>query len=410
MLRLLSLPYLLMIASIVGALAPSPIAAVQRSRGDAGVPGEVIVRLVASADPHSFARSAGLRLGRSGANQIPGRPIYRFEVIDETTPGAKAKALAGNQQVIYAEPNYLGQVPEAQKRSSWVVGGDAGVYAAQWVAERIGLDRAHTVSRGAGVTVAILDTGVELGHPALAGRLADGYDFVDSDDAPEEVGNSSVSDAFGHGTHVAGLVALAAPEASIMPLRTLDDQGLGDLWTQVLALRYAADHRADVINLSFSFGEHSALFDDVIAEVTCTTTGYTDCRAQNRPGVVVIAAAGNSGSNTREWPGASTLPGIVAVAASTEHDGLAAFSNYGAWVPLAAPGENVLSSVPHGIYASWSGTSMAAPLVSGVSALVRSTDPHLGPADVIKRIIGTADVIDAPVRHRLDAAQAIGAP
>lgn len=407
MARTVPLSLLLALVLLTATLGAGPAAAHDRRPGDALVPGEVIVKLAPWANPRSFAAAAGLRPA-DGSAQIPGRSIYRFTIADGLPPRAKAETLAGHRQVVYAEPNYIGQVPEAQKRSSWVVGEDAGAYALQWAAERIGLPRAHAVSRGAGVTVAVLDTGVDLEHPALAGHLVPGYDFVGDDDTPQEEGPGE--GAFGHGTHVAGLIALAAPEAAILPLRTLDAGGAGDLWTQALALRYAAERGADVINLSFSFGERSALFEDMVAEVTCSAMGYADCRVRSRPGAVVVAAAGNGGSSARQWPGASTLPGIVAVAASTERDGLADFSCYGGWVAVAAPGENVVSSVPGATYAAWSGTSMATPLVSGVSALVRSAGARLRPADVLKRVVGSAAEIDAPVRRRLDAAAAVGAP
>jgi hypothetical protein len=409
--RFASMFGLLIVALLVGGLVARPASARSSSLEGALVPGELIVRLTPATNPRSFAAKAGLQAASDGPDQVPGRSIYRFEIADGTDARAKAAALAGHAQVIYAEPNYLGQAPEAQKRSSWVVGGDAGAYATQWVSERIGLARAQSVSRGAGVTVAILDTGADLEHPALAGRLVPGYDFVDNDDRPQdEAAPYGEDSAFGHGTHVAGLVALAAPEASIMPLRTLRADGSGDLWSQVLALRMAADRGADVINLSFSFGERSALFEDVIAEVSCTASGYAGCRARSRPGAVIVAAAGNEGTSTRQWPGASRIPGVVTVGASTEGDTLADFSSYGAWVSLAAPGENVLSTIPGGAYAAWSGTSMAAPLTSGVSALVRSAAPRLRPIDVIRRMVGAADEIDAPVRRRLDAAHAVEAP
>jgi subtilisin family serine protease len=438
---------LIIVVVSVAALAAGPATAQTRPSRGASVPDELIVKLAPGADPHRFAAGAGMALHVDGQHKVPGRAIYRFTIIDGSTPAGKAAAVAGRAGVIYAEPNYLGQVPQAQKRSSWVVSAGESEYAAQWAAERIALTKAHAVSRGAGVTVAILDTGVDLNHPALVGHIVPGYDFVDGDDSPEEEvlaeaeaysdeeddadfdssANSAETDssdssdsadsadsaddsapsAYGHGTHVAGLVALVAPEAAIMPLRTLDSDGSGDLWTQVLALRYAAYRGADVINLSFSFGEHSTLFDDVVAEVTCTAKGFVDCRSSRRPGAVVVAAAGNSGTSVRQWPAASTLPGILAVAASTEQDTLADFSSYGAWVPLAAPGDRVLSAVPSGGYEAWSGTSMAAPLTAGVSALVRATSPGLPPAEVIRRIVGSAAIIDTPVKRRLDAAAAV---
>lgn len=370
---------------------------------------EVIVKIRPNVDPKAFAAANGLQLGRENTNKLPGQPIYRFQIADGNTPDKKAAVLAGNPAVIYAEPNAVGQVPEAVRRSSWVVGFDASMYTAQWAPERINLPKAHTVSKGAGVTVAILDTGIDLNHPAFTGRLATGYDFVSNDATPQEEGvaGDDSSSAFGHGTHVAGLVHLAAPEAQIMPLRTLRPDGSGDLWTQIVALRYAVDQGATVINLSFSFGERSKLFDDMVAQVSCSATGYAGCRSTSQSGAIVVAAAGNTGEQAREWPGASSVPGLISVAASTERDTLADFSTYGGWITLAAPGERIISTIPGGSYAAWSGTSMATPLVSGVTALVRATNPDSRADDIIRRVVGGSVVIDSTVKRRLDAAAAL---
>jgi subtilisin family serine protease len=367
---------------------------------------EVIVRLRPSVNPQAFAASAGLRLGEQKNNQLPGQPIYRFEIADGSSPSDKAAGLAARSAVIYAEPDYIGQVPEATGRSSWVVGSGVKVYASQWAVERISLPAAQAINTGAGVTVAILDTGADLTHPALVDRLAPGYDFISNDDTPQEEGDAT-SGAFGHGTHVAGIVAITAPDARIMPLRTLNPDGSGDLWTQMQALRFAVDHGASVINLSFSFGERSQIFDDVVAEVSCSAAGETICHNQHTPGAVVVAAAGNTGARAREWPGASAVPGIIGVAASTDQDILADFSTYGGQIIVAAPGENITSSVPGGSYATWSGTSMAAPFVSGVAALVRSSHPDLTPISVIRQIASSSDPIKAPVHGRLNAAAAL---
>lgn len=371
--------------------------------------GELIVVLQPAVDPRSFAQSVGLRLDEGSINQIPNTTTYRFRITDGSDPSNKAAALASTTQVVSASPNYVGQVPEAARRQVWVVGKGAQDYADQWLAERIHLPEAHAIARGEGMVVAILDTGVDTQHPALAGRLLPGYDFIDDDTAPEEVDTGGEQSAYGHGTHVAGLVALMAPGAQILPLRTLGSDGSGDLWTQVRALYYAADQGATIINLSFSFGERSPLFDEAVAQVSCTSGGYRACRAKARAGVVVVAAAGNTAARARAWPGASAVAGLVAVAASTQADTLADFSTFGGWVALGAPGEGVVSSVPGGTYAAWSGTSMAAPLVSGVAALVRSRAPSLRPAEVIQRIVTCADLFANPLRRRLNAVTAVAA-
>src|SRR6266540_3126048 len=149
------------------------------------------------------------------------------------------------------------------------------------------------------------------------------------------------------------------------------------------------------------------VLDEILAQVTCTAAIDDDCRAKIRPGAIVAAASGNSGGNDREYPAADLLPGVLAVAASTETNTLADFSTYGSWVQVAAPGDRILSSVPGGGYATWSGTSMAAPLAAGSAALLRAASPGLRPAEVVTRIITTAAPMAGLVRRRVDAAAAL---
>lgn len=339
-------------------------------------------------------------------------PVLRMEISDSEVPENKAARLAGDRRVIYAEPDYLVGAPEARQRSSWAVGDEdaaatADDYTTQWAVAALGLDAAHLQSRGAGITVAILDTGVDVTHPALQGRLLSGYDFIDDDADPAETGSGS---SYGHGTHVAGLVALVAPDATIMPLRTLNADGVGTVWGQALALTYAIEHGAAVINLSWSMSTPSRLLDDLLAEATCRSRVQPACRTGNMPGAVVLAAAGNSGATAAEYPAASNIPGVLAVAASGPDFTLSPFSTYGSWVALAAPGEAMVSAMPGGGYASWSGSSMAAPITSGALALMRSAAPAGGPAEVAARVTTSARPLnDSPVRRHLDLNAALNA-
>jgi len=371
------------------------------------VPNEVLVKLNPSVNLRAIATSHRLKIPQSADDQLDHQPIYRLQIADGSTPPDKAAELLGDHMVAYAEPDYVGELPEARQRSSWVVGDGVDGYMAQWAPVALRLPEAHTITRGANVIVAILDTGADLSHPALMGHLVPGYDFVDLDDDPSEIGVYGSDIAYGHGTHVAGLVALAAPDAQIMPLRTLGPAGIGTIWMQAQALRYAINHGADVINLSYSFGQRSQVLDEILAQVTCTAAMDDDCRAKTRPGALVTAAAGNSGGSNREYPAADLLPGVLAVAASTETNTLAAFSTYGSWVQVAAPGDRILSSVPGGGYATWSGTSMAAPLAAGSAALVRAAYPGLRPAEIVTRIITTSAPLAGLVRRRVDAAAAL---
>jgi subtilisin family serine protease len=358
----------------------------------------VIVKVAPGIDIVSLVAALGLNL--KVIDQLGTLPIHRLRIVDGTRPLDIATLLMASQLVVYAEPNYLGGSPEGVSRSSWARGGDASGYTAQWAPDKIRLPEAHSVSRGAGVTVAVLDTGADLDHPALAGHLTQGVDFVDGDLDPREEGVYGQDIAFGHGTHVAGLVALAAPEAKIMPVRILRPDGTGQSWLLAQAIRYVMEQNVQVINISYSVHQRSLLIDDLLSLVTSSL-----------PGAVVVAAAGNSGPSTApEYPAAEKVPGLIAVAASTQKDRLADFSTRGSWVDLAAPGEYIMSSVPDDTYGTWSGTSMAAPLVAGTAALVRSANSGLSPERVVRRIIKTAVWIRSPVPRRLDAAAAVGLP
>lgn len=387
------------------------------------VPGEVVVKLVQSGDLPGVA--ADHHLDPTPLGQFGARPIYRLRILDGAPPPLKAEALRQDGRVLYAEPNYIHQAPEGQQRVSWARGGSSDEYAAQWAGAFIGLPAAHTVTQGAGVIVAVLDTGVDRTHPLLAGRLLPGWDFVDMDDDPSEEGVVGEDLLYGHGTHVAGLVALAAPEAQILPVRVLDRNGVGNVWVLAEALAYAVNPDGDlntadgahVINLSLSTLRRTDLLGEILEDIICSDDDDDDddddedddCLAGRGRGAIVIAAAGNRASTRPEYPAAEAQPGLLAVAANTEADALASFSNYGPWVHVAAPGDRILSSVPGAAYGVWSGTSMAAPLVAGQAALVRAAHPSWAPPQVAERIRRTASGPSGEP-PRIDAAAALGLP
>jgi subtilisin family serine protease len=367
---------------------------------------DILVRLAPGVDARAFAKAKQLRDEPQSIERLGTLPIYRFKIADGDTPPAKAFKLNADPRVIYAEPNYQTQLPEARQRSSWVVG-DASGYQEQWAPEQLRLAEAHAISEGAGIIVAVLDTGVDTQHPLLRDRLLSGYDFVDGDADPSEEGTYGVDAAYGHGTHVAGLIALAAPAVQILPLRTLDTGGVGTIWGQVEALRYAVDHGATVINLSYSFALPSLALADMLSRVTCSRGADAVCQSATQPGAVVVAAAGNSGLSIPEYPAGSNAPGVVAVGATTAASTIAPFSNYGSWVQVAAPGDGVVSSIPGGGYAAWSGTSMATPLAAGTVALIRAHFPELRPSEAVAQLKTTSDPLRLSIRRRVDAVNAL---
>lgn len=401
-----------------------PAGAQAQTTADAQVPGEVLVKLRSAADLPGLLSTHRLTL----ADRFGTRPIYRLKIVGSVTVTSKLSSLSADSRVLMAEPNYLSSSPEARRRRVWAVG-NASDYAVQWAPATLGLAQAHEVTRGAGMRVAVLDTGVDRAHPALAPRLLPGRDFVDGDLDTSEVGIAGQG-AFGHGTHVAGLVALVAPDAQIMPLRVLDANGLGSTWVIAEALLHAidpdgvpaTDDGAHVINLSLGTTRRTRLLDIAVELATCSDDDddepdddYSDPgygadkeRCNLHHGAVVIAAAGNGGSATQfHYPAAEAAEGALSVTASTSTSRIASFGNRGPWVQMAAPGVAVTSTVPGGGYGSWSGTSMAAPLVAGVAALVWSANPDWKPVDVTKRLLDRSTKVCASQILGLHAAGAV---
>lgn len=394
------------------------------SATDPEMPGEVLVKLRSTdALQPLLARQSLTLVDRFGA-----RPIYRLKVIGNARVKDVLARLALEPDVMIAESNLIHSSPEARRNVAWAIG-ELSTYVTQWAPQSMRLAQAQAVTLGAGVRVAVLDTGVDATHPLLAGRLLPGKDFVDNDNDPSEAFGPN-SGAFGHGTHVAGLVATVAPEARVMPLRVLDANGNGNAWVLAEAILYAidpdgnpaTDDGAHVINLSLGSLARTRIMDTVAQIAGClpavaddaiadrSDPGYRDdeARCATSNGALVVAAAGNdSSASVKEYPAAESAYGLLSVAASNAKGRLAGFSNSGPWVDLAAPGDGITSSIPGGAWATWSGTSMAAPLAAGTAALVRSANPLLAPRDVATRLKRTASLLCGTNLRQADAYAAV---
>ena len=318
---------------------------------------QVIVRLKAGADPAALAASYEMTMSAvlSSAN------IFLFTTTDDEE--SEAGALSTDPRVEWAEINWVSRVPTGDPYRTWKWGEtDASGYTNQHAFAQVNLGPALDKVTGAGVTVAILDTGLDLEHPVFATQLTllPNSNMISDTSSPDDVGPGL---AWGHGTHVAGIVHGIAPDATLMPLRVLDSQGRGNTFVLAYAIELAVANGAEVINLSLGADCGSRVLSETVQTAIAA-------------GVVMVAAAGNDGRAVGQCP--ASLPGVLAVAAVTETRQRATWSNYGAWVSLAAPGEGITSTFPVGVgaetnttpgYAVWSGTSMATPFAAGAAAL-----------------------------------------
>jgi type VII secretion-associated serine protease mycosin len=252
-----------------------------------------------------------------------------------------------------------------------------------------GIREAWKTTKGKGVTIAIIDTGVDSSHADLAGAVTGGKDFSGQGAANGQrpVGSDEAS----HGTMVAGLAAGrgqgasgvigAAPAASILAISVGFGAGAPDSDQQIAdAVRWAVDNGADVINMSLTRNtlDWPTSWDDAFLYAA-------------EKDVVVIAAAGNRGSGTTQVGAPATMPGVLTVA-GLDRSGKASWnaSSQGITIGVAAPAEQLVGTVPGGGYVLWDGTSGATPIVAGVAALVRAAHPDLDAANVINRIVKTA--------------------
>jgi len=295
----------------------------------------------------------------------------------------------------------------------------ADFYRNQPAMQRINLQKASPRATGRSIVIADINAMVDVRHPALVGHLTAGAEFLQGTCVSRSTLNQSaggfldqsaggfldqsaggfldqsaggfldqsaggfldqymtflnestasfldpvtassldrMSPAHGHGTMVAGILAVMAPDAMIMPLRAFDDKGCGTTYNIAKAVKYAVSHGAQVINMSFGISGQTQTLKKTIGEAV-------------NAGVTVVASAGNGNTAVPQYPAA--YPGVLGVAATNLTDVKASFSNYGSTIFVSAPGSNIVSAYPGGYYAELSGTSFSAPMVAAEAALLRS--------------------------------------
>lgn len=300
-----------------------------------------------------------------------------------------AECLEEDSRILLAQPNYFEDVPEGDPSNAYFWdGADVSDQTAQYADALHNIAPAQQMTQGDGIIVAVLDTGVHASHPYLSANLLAGYDFVADDNTPADSadnvdsdGNGLFDEAWGHGTHVAGIVRYVAPSADILPVRVLDSDGRGDAFGLALGIDFALNQGAHVINLSLSNDEPSPIVELLL-------------QIAESEGVVAVASAGNIDSDELRYP--AGYAGVIAVTSILSDSTKAATANYGDWVTVAAAGEGIRSSVPEGNgYAYWSGTSMAAPMVSGLVALLLAADETRSLTDITHIIQSSSTSIDA---------------
>ncbi|MFG2084950.1 MULTISPECIES: S8 family serine peptidase [unclassified Spirillospora] len=251
-----------------------------------------------------------------------------------------------------------------------------------WAQRRLDFEQAWSITRGKGVTVAVVDSGIDTGHPQLRGKVAADFDAT----------KTTTDDCLGHGTEVAGIIAAAdmrskgvpfvgvAPQVKLLNAKWSSGQSTNDNTLLPKAIAWAADQGAKVINVSADAPDTPALRQAVQ-------------KAQQRD-ALIVASAGNVAEDQRGKEGPSypaSYKGVLSVAAVDEAGTIANFSNLKTRVDVSAPGQNVISTLGDGYAGGLQGTSFGAPYAAGVAALVRARHPKLNYQQVINRILITAE-------------------
>jgi hypothetical protein len=344
------------------------------------VAGELVAEIdgaLSDAQADELARRHGLARLQSQYFPLVSATIGLFRISGRRSFEAVSREFGADPSVRSVQPNYRYVL---QDQAAALTEGDP----AQYANAKLRLPQAHTLANGAGVLIAVIDSGIDASHPELANAIAERFDALDSREGPHA-----------HGTGIAGAIAAharlmgGAPAARILAIRAFGDAPEGAESTSYVVLKsldYAAAHGAQIVNMSFA-GPRDRLVERGVAAVAAR-------------GIVMVAAAGNAGPKSPPlFPAANAA--VIAVSATDARDRLLPASNRGSYIALAAPGVDILLPVPDGKYQMMSGTSFSAAYVSSLAALLLQRNPALRPGEVRAILTRTARDLGPPGRDDL---------
>ena len=328
---------------------------------------------LSNADADQLARRHGLERIASQSFPLLGSAIGLFRIIDNRPVDTVRRQLAADGSVRSVQLNFRYFLQDKKP----AVEGDA----AQYAIAQLRLPQAHAVVRGMNVTIAVIDSGIDARHPELANSVSDSFDALGSKEGPHT-----------HGTGIAGAIVAhaklmgSAPEARLIAIRAFGSGAKGTESTSYVILRgldYAAEHGAQIINMSFA-GPKDPLIDRGIAATAAR-------------GILMVAAAGNAGAKSPPLHPAAN-PNVIAVSGTDAQEKLFAASNRGNHIAISAPGADIFLPAPDEKYQITSGTSFSAAYISGVAALIMERNPALKPGDIRTILTSTARDLGAPGR------------
>ena len=344
------------------------------------VPNELVAEIdgtLSTTEADVLARRHGLERIASENFPLLGGTIGLFRIIDRRPVETARRELAADGSVRSVQFNFRYFLQDQKKP---LTEGDA----AQYAVAQLKLPQAHQLARGMNVTIAVIDSGVDAKHPELANSVADSFDALGSKEGPHV-----------HGTGIAGAIVAharlmgSAPEARLLAIRAFGVGSKGAESTSYVILRgldYAAEHGAQIINMSFA-GPKDPLIERAVAATAAR-------------GILMVAAAGNAGAKSPPlYPAAN--PNVIAVSGTDAQEKLFTASNRGNHIAIAAPGADIFLPAPDEKYQITSGTSFSAAYISGVAALLLERNPALKPGDVRAILMKTASDLGAPGRDDL---------